>query len=284
MKILWISDFDISNNPGGSQRTDDEVIKAGQHQHQITRFNLQSDEGLLTADTYDAIVSNNLEHLRSRRPTVFQFIIKHPNHIRFEHDSNAYLTTDDRKLLFGSTKRTFFLSEYHHHQFIELYGNIFHNVSIITSPIDLDKFKTLTSQEERQDAILYIGFLHFLKGTHTFFSHVLNNPDTQFVMASWGDKNLERTARSFKNVKWLGTVKYDAMPALFNQYKKLYYHPAKFEPFCRSVGEAILCGMDLDVAGNIGAVHDLQRYGIDKLREMCGKSKHTFWQLVGEQP
>jgi glycosyltransferase involved in cell wall biosynthesis len=283
MKVLWISDFNINNNPGGSQRTDEEVIQEGLKQgYQITRFNLQDPDDLLVAESYDIVVSNNLEHLRMRRPNVFEFIVSHPYHIRFEHDSNAYLTPEDRKLLFGSTKRTFFLSKYHHDMFVKLYGNIFHSVDIITSPIDLDKFKVIKAKEEREDATLYVGFLHFLKGTHNFFQHVMSNPFRQFYMASWGDKRLEQTARNFSNVTWLGTVAYENMPELLNRFTELYYHPAKFEPFCRSVGEAILCGMDLDVSDNIGAVHACNQHGVDTLRTMCGESKHKFWRLVKE--
>lgn len=283
MKVLWISDFNINNNPGGSQRTDDEVIRAGLSEgHNITRFNIDDSDELLK-DSYDIVVSNNLEHMRNRRPNVFGFILNHPNHIRFEHDSNAYLTVEDRKALFGKAKRNLFLSRYHHDTFVELYGSIFHSVDIITSPISED-FKILKGEDEREDSILSLGFMHFLKGTHNFFAYALRNPQKNFVVAGWGPPNLEMTAKRLDNVKLLGTVPYDQMPLLLNQYKTLYYHPAKFEPFCRSVGEAILCGMKLDVSGNIGAVRDFNQYGLEGLRKMCLESKHKFWKLLREQP
>jgi len=122
--------------------------------------------------------------------------------------------------------------------------------------------------------------MHFLKGTHSFFTHVIKNPDKKFVMAAWGAKTLERTARRFPNVEWLGTVPYDKMPELFNQYQRMYYHPAKFEPFCRSVGEALLCGIEVDGGDNIGALKDYHEFGLDSLRQMCSQSKKTFWDLV----
>jgi len=281
MKVLWISDFNINNNPGGSQRTDDEIIKEGRKRgHEITCFNLNDRDELIQANTFDLLVSNNLEHLRLRRPEVFQFICQFPNHVRLEHDSCSYLSVEDHKLLYGSAKQSFFLSDYHHRMFVERFGPIFHNVSIITPPINTKKFKVTKSPEERQDKTLYIGFMHFLKGTQNFFSHVLHNPDKQFVVAAWGDPNMENTVRRFPNVEFLGTVSYDYMPVLYNKYKTLYYHPIGFEAFCRAVGEAVLCGIDLEVGDNIGAVHDYNSYGLQEFRKRCDESKNKFWDLV----
>jgi len=280
MKVLWISDFNVGNNPGGSQRTDDHIIQEGiKLGHEIVGFNLESDEALLS-DEYDLVVNGNLEHLSIKRPHVLPYILEHPNHIRYEHDANSYLTQDQRRELFGTAKKNFFLSKFHHETFFQLYGDIFHDVHIITSPIDIDRFKIVNAVEDREDKVLYLGYMHFLKGTHNFFTHVMRNPDTQFAMAAWGDKNLEHTAKRFKNIEWLGQVAYREMPQLLNRFKTLYYHPAKFEPFCRSVGEALLCGMSLDVTDNIGAVHDFKAYGYDKLQEMCSQSKHRFWELA----
>ncbi len=278
--ILWISDFNINNNPGGSQRTDEEVIQEGLRQgYRITRFNLEDSDELLTAQ-YDIVVSGNLEQMKAKRPHVFDYIIQAPNHVRFEHDANSYLSQVDRQALFGSSILNCFLSKYHYSTFVELYGEIFPNPKIITSPINTDVFKVVKKQDEREDATLYIGFMHFLKGTHSFFNHVLKHPKEKFVMAAWGAKSLERTARRFPNVEWLGTVPYVDMPELFNNYKRMYYHPAKFEPFCRSVGEALLCGIEVDGSDNIGALRDYHEVGLDGLRELCSHSKTEFWNQV----
>jgi glycosyltransferase involved in cell wall biosynthesis len=277
MKVLWVADFGLKHNIGGAQRTDSLIIKEGENRgHSIQFFNYDTPSDLLQGE-YDLVVSGNLENLH-RRDDVFSFLLNHSYHVRYEHDSNAYLPQQMRKDLFASTRRTFFLSEFHHKTFKELYGDIFQSVDIVTSPIDVGQFKDKGLQ--RDDKTLYVGFMHFLKGTQAFFKTVLTNPDRQFVMAAWGQPNLERTARSFKNVEWLGKVDYEGMPDLFNKYKTLYYHPAKFEPFCRSVGEAMLCGIELDCGDNIGAIHDLNAYGLDGVRERCNKSPSKFWDLI----
>jgi len=119
MKTLWIADFNIKTNPGGSQRTDEEVIQEGlQRGHRIVRFNLDDSDELL-ADKYDLVVSGNLEHIAARRPNVFSYLIQAPYHVRYEHDANSYLSQTDRKALFGSTRINCFLSKYHHATFVE---------------------------------------------------------------------------------------------------------------------------------------------------------------------
>ena len=117
MRILWVADFGLQHNIGGSQRTDSFVIKEGRERgHEIIPFNYDTPSDLLN-ESYDMVVSNNLESL-GRRADVFQFLLQHPNHVRFEHDSNAYLSNDARKALFNSTKKNIFLSDFHHKSFV----------------------------------------------------------------------------------------------------------------------------------------------------------------------
>jgi len=277
MKVLWVADFSVKHNSGGAQRTDQHVKDFGRSLgHEIIEFNYDTPSDVLLGD-FDMVVSGNLESL-SRRADVFQFLLSHPNHVRYEHDSNSYLSQEARQALFQSTKKTLFLSNFHYQTFMQLYGDIFNNVEIVTSPIDTDKF--YDKGEEREDKTLYIGFFHFFKGTQNFMREVLMNPDKQYVVAGWGSAAHENLMRGFKNVEWLGKLDYSRMPELYNKYKKLFYHPEKFEPFCRAVGEAALCGMELDCSDNIGAVHDLKTYGTDKLKEMCNDSPQRFWKVL----
>ena len=278
MKILWVADFGLPHNIGGSQRTDSFVIEEGRNRgHEIVTFNHDSQDALLAAD-YDMVVSNNLEALSRSRPNVIAFLLQHPNHIRFEHDSNSYLTPDARKALFNSTKKNIFLSDFHYKSFVHLYGDIFPNAEVCSPYIDPETFKD--NGQEREDATLYVGFFHFLKGTNNFMEKVVMNPDKKFVVAGWGDPFYENNMKSFKNVEFLGKVSHDEMPLLFNRYTKLYYHPEKFEPFCRSVGEAIMCGIEPDTSNNIGAVADYITLGLEKMRENCSTSDKKWWGIV----
>lgn len=277
MKILWVADFGLQHNIGGSQRTDSFIIQEGQKRgHEIQFLNHDTPSDILNG-SFDLVVSNNLESLCNRRD-VFNFIVGHDFHVRYEHDSNAYLPQQMRIDLFNSAKHQIFLSQFHLNKFRELYGDIFPRPEIVTSPIDTSLFTD--AESVREDKTLYVGFLHFLKGTHNFFREALTNPDREYVVAGWGSPQLERAAKGFKNVEWLGKVPYEDMPQLFNRYQRMYYHPAKFEPFCRSVGEALLCGMELDCSDNIGAMHDMSEYGLDGLKRMCQDAPSKFWEMV----
>jgi len=98
MKIIWIADFGLHHSVGGAQRSDDIMIQKGRELgHDITLLHWDSDRAILN-DTYDLLVSANLETL-SQDPAVFQYIISHPNHVRYEHDANSYLSATSRKLL-----------------------------------------------------------------------------------------------------------------------------------------------------------------------------------------
>lgn len=277
MKVLFVADFGIEHNSGGAQRTNDLVIQKGiKRDHIIDHLNYDTNLDILN-NSYDVVISNNLEHL-SRNNTIISYLLNHPKHVRYEHDSNSYLTQKDRYKLFGSTVLNIFLSKFHLDTFKREYGNIFHNTEIVTSPISSNNF--YDQYNERQDKTLYIGFFHYLKGTNKFIQHVLENPNENFVVAGWGDKLYSNTFLKLDNVSFLGKVSYDAMPILYNRYKRIYYHPVKFEPFCRSIGEAILCGMDTNCSDNIGAVHDFNEYGRDGLKEMCNNAPNKFWDLI----
>lgn len=276
-KVLWVADFTVEQNIGGAQRTDYFIIEEGKRRgYDFTFLNYNSDKSILDTE-YDIVVSGNLENL-SNSKTLLNYLFNHKYHVRYEHDSNSYLSKDVRYTLFNSTKHNFFLSKFHYETFVNIYGDIFKNVDIVTSPIDGNIFKDL--KQEREDKILYIGFMHHLKGINNFFTKVLNNPHIKFVMACWGNPILEMYAKLFKNIEWLGKKDYSEMHLLYNKYSKIYYHPSKFEPFCRSIGEAILCGMDFDCSDNIGAIHDYKNYGLNEMKNMCLNSPNKFWNII----
>jgi|LULM01.1.fsa_nt_gb glycosyltransferase involved in cell wall biosynthesis len=278
MNILWISDFGVHHNIGGAQRSNLLIIEEGKKRnHSIEEFYFDTDPHVLN-NTYDMIVSSNLETLSRKMPNIISYIASHPNHVRLEHDANRYLTTADRKKLFRSCKKTFFLTQFHYDQFIDMYGSIFQNVEIIPDPIDTNVFYNM--EKERENKILNVGFMHRLKGTENFFHYVLNSPEISFVMAAWGDPTYENAAKSIKNIEWLGRVPYNAMPELYNRYTTMYYHPVFYEPFCRSVGEAMLCGMNINANHIVGSLHYYHEIGKEKFKTQCHEAPQTFWNKI----
>ena len=157
MNILFVSDFSLNHNRGGAQRSNDLIINTGVDLgHNITPFNVDSDPKLLDQQ-YEIVISSNLELLSKQPvfPSVFNHILTTDRHIRLEHDANRYLTIEHRKSLFGNCAKTFFLSQFHHSKFIEMYGDIFINVEIVPDPIDTNIFynKTVADSFKINDII-----------------------------------------------------------------------------------------------------------------------------------
>lgn len=281
-KILWLADFDLHQAAGGAQRSDKILIDHGKSLgYNILKVNRDTFGAHINLHDYDILITSNIQALIYMHSWLLEEISKHKYHIRIEHDSNAYLTNENRKILFGNCKKTFFLTEYHYRYFIEEYGDFFQNVEIVPDPIDSNKFKNLNLN--RENAILYAGYMHPLKGSYEFFDFVLQNPEKKFALAGWSNyPTLEFLARAVPNIKYLGTIDYEKMPELYNQYSDFFYNPNLREPFCRSFAEALLCGCKIMCSkiNNIGAYHDFIKFGKEKFIERCNNAQILFWEKI----
>lgn len=277
-KVLWISDFSIKHNAGGAQRSDALLIaKGAELGHDILHFTLESNPSLLDQH-YDHIICANIEGLSQRLPYLIDFLHGHPNYSRLEHDMNRYLSQHNRHKLFLGCKNTFFLTDYHYQLFKQRYGDFFVNVRIVSDPIDTSVF--FDRNQPREDKTLYVGFMHEFKGTFDFFDYVFSNPNEKFVVAAWGSPLFTHLATTTPNVEFLGTVPYEKMPELYNKYKTFMYIPRIEEPFCRSVGEAFLCGQELLVNQKIGCCHEYNRVGKDAFTSGCNNAPTNFWRYI----
>ena len=281
-KILWLSDFDLDKAPGGAQRSDKLIIDKGKLLgFNILKLNHETFGEHVNIHDYDILVTSNLCAVLQKYPWVLDETIKHKYHVRIEHDSNDYLSQENRVKLFSFCKKTFFLTDYHFNFFQELYGNIFKNVEIVPDPIETNKFYDYG--QDREDKILYVGYMHPLKGTSNFFELALRNPDKKYAIAGWSDyQTYNFLSVNVPNIEYLGLVEYEQMPKIYNKYKTLYYEPNLREPFCRSVAEAITCGMLIMTKSQskIGCLHDIEKYGIEKFKDNCKKASVVFWNKI----
>lgn len=282
-KILFISDFNLNHTLGGAQRSNDIIINKGRELgYDILEANYNFNFKVADFNEYDIIISSNLEAIYMNNPEIIEKISAHKYHVRLEHDLNRYLKESDREKLFKSCKKTIFLTDFHHKLFINNYGDIFQNVKIVSDPIDTNLF--YNKKQDREDKILYVGFMHELKGTLTFFEFALANPNLKFVVTGWGKPIFEFLASNIKNVEFLGPMVYDAMPDIYNKYETLFYTPILPEPFCRSVAEANLCGTKL-MSFNpniIGCVRDINEFGMSTFKENCENASDLFWKSIVE--
>lgn len=281
-KILWLADYNLSEAPGGAQRSDEMIISQGKLLNlNILKQTYSTLDPQLNIHDYDIVITSNIHALTIKNKNLIDEISKHKYHVRLEHDSNEYLTQEQRIKLFSSCKKTIFLSDFHYSFFKEYYGNIFKNVEIIYDPIDILHFKD--HKQEREDAILYAGYLHPLKGSYDFFEYALLNPNKRFIIAGWpSNAVIEYLSKNIKNIENLGLIDHVDMPIIYNKYKYMYYTPNLNEPFCRSVAEAVLCGMQIFTKKDfgIGSLMEIDKKGIETFADECYKAAYKFWQTI----
>ena len=280
--ILWLSDFTLLEAPGGAQRSDHILIKKGRELgHSITHITSSEFSNISNFNDFDTLITSNIQAIFTQNEGVLQRINEHKKHIRIDHDCCTYFTQQDRIKLFSNCFKTVFLTKFHHKIFLDKYGDIFHNVEIVPDPIDTDVFCDLG--QERSDSILYVGYQHELKGTNNFFELALTHPEKEFVIAGWSSHRIYQfLANRVPNVKNLGVVTYEQMPTLYNKHKTLYYDPNLQEPFCRVCAEAICCGMKIFTSkqNDIGCIHDIYEFGIDKFKERVKNADKMFWEVI----
>lgn len=281
-KILWLADYNLSEAPGGAQRSDQMIIDQGRLMgFNILKHTNSTLDPHIDIHKYDVVVSSNIHALSINHKNLINEISNHKYHVRLEHDSNEYLKQEDRIKLFGSCKKTIFLTQFHHYFFTKFYGDIFKNIEIIYDPIDSNKFKNFN--QEREDKILFAGYMHPLKGAYEFFEYAITNPDKQFVFAGWCSNHvLNFLSRTVNNIENLGLVDHSNMPEIYNKYKYMFYSPNLNEPFCRSVAESVLCGMQVitNSKDRIGCLLEIEKHGIDNFREKCSKASLDFWNKI----
>lgn len=278
-KVLWITDFNADTNLGGSQRTDYFFINEARNRgYHIDYFNHDSERNILSKD-YDLVISANLEQMmQKKKKYILHYIFNHRNHIRIEHDANQYLEKTEREKLYASSRLTFFLSEYHYDKFRYDYGQIVAKYDLVMPFIDSSKFYDY--ELEREDKILYAGYFHPWKGSNNFLEYVLDNPDKQFVVSGWGCSLYCDRIKRVKNLEYIGKTNHDQMPDLYNRYKTIWFHPDRYEPFCRAIGEAMFCGIQLDCSNNIGAIYDSVKYGLELMKHKSSNSPKYLWNKI----
>lgn len=283
MKILFISDFTLKQRQGGAQVSNDLIIKKGRELgHEI----IEHDHTSSIVDflsSYDLVINSNLEAITQTSPEKFNYIKKLPNSVRLEHDSCLYLKPQDRQDLFKNAKINFFLTQYHHRFFTEMYGDYFENVEIVYDPIDTSIFKK--SEDEKIYDVVYCGYLHHLKGLNNLISFAQENPDRKVSIFGWGDQDYSQLFNSIDNVEFLGMKSHEEIAEVFQKSKALFHAPIVNEPFCRMIGEALLCGVEeiIGETDRIGAYLEFNEVGYDKFKQGCQNAAEIFWSKINNE-
>ena len=280
MRVLFVSDFTLEQRLGGAQVSNDLIIKKGrQLGHEIIEHDHTSSV-IDFISSYDLLVSSNLEVISRAAPNKLDFILRHPNHIRLEHDSCLYLDNSLRQQLFESSKLNFFLSDFHISFFRENYGDYFKNVEINYDPMNTEVFSE--GDQENEYDIVYCGYLHPLKGVNNLIKYAAENPTRRIDIFGWGDGDIASAFNDIVNIKFHGVKDYKEIADIFKKSKAIYHHPIVNEPFCRMVAEALLCGVT-EVIGSkekIGSYLEFEKVGREEFAKKCSEATENFWNKI----
>ncbi len=280
MNILFVSDFGLQHTPGGAQRSNAIIVEEGRRRgHTVVEVFFDSKPELINYG-YDVVISSNLETMSQKYGNIVDFFNGCDNHVRLEHDANRYLTQNARKKLWENCRISFFLTNFHKQMFLQNYGyDYFQNMEVVPDPLDPEVF--YDRGLVRTDKTLYVGFMHQLKGTDNFINEAKSNPSKNYVVAGWSqDGSYEEQISSLPNVEFVGRVDHTMMPDLYNFHKELYYVPEYYEPFCRSVGEALMCGMSVQSNDIVGSLHFYNEVGKEEFVRQCSKAPEIFWEKI----
>jgi len=280
-RVLFVSDFDLDTAPGGAQISNAAIVKKGRElgYEIVEHFYNSSITDFLSH--YDLLISSNMASISSSVDKI-NFILKHKNHVRLEHDSCQYLTDQGRKLIFGSSKINFFLSDFHLNFFKELYGDIFGNTEIVYDQIDTEVFKK--SNLEKIYDVVYCGYLHPDKGFQNLLEFAETNPNRKIDVFGMIDKTINiKSLDSLHNItfhdQWLDKGQ---VAKVFQQSKAVFHSPIVNEPFCRMIAESILCGVEeiIGFPNKIGSFLEFEKVGYDEFSNCCENAASEFWEKV----
>tara|TARA_R110002012_G_scaffold207832_1_gene377856 strand:- start:2520 stop:3374 length:855 start_codon:yes stop_codon:yes gene_type:complete len=280
-RVLFVSDYTLNEAPGGAQISNSLIINKGRELgYEIIEHNWKSSIVDFLSH-YDLIVSSNLHKIVLSKLQKTEYILKHPNHVRLEHDSCHYLSPESRKTLFSSTKKNFFLSNFHLDFFKDMYGDYFVNNEIVYDPIDTSIFKK--SNQEKIYDIVYCGLIHQNKGFQNLLDYAENNKDRTINIFGWLDGNTNVSLfDKFENIKLNSNLSTKEVASVFQKAKAVFHSPIVNEPFCRMIAEAILCGVE-EIIGSpekIGSCLEFQKVGYEKFSDNCKNAADKFWNKI----
>ena len=280
MKILFVSDYTLAQREGGAQRSNHLLIKKGRELgHEIVEHSYESSITDFLV-SYDLIINSNLEHINAISPEKIDFLKRLPNSVRLEHDSCLYLDNRTRAHLFTKSQKNFFLSEFHISFFKELYGDYFTNTEIVYDPIDTELF-CRTDQEKIYD-VVYCGYIHELKGAKKIIDFAKKNPDKEISIFGWSHVDPNQFFKDQNNIKFGGLKTQEEVADILKQSKAIFHSPIVNEPFCRMIGEALLCGVEevIGEVNKIGAYLEFSKVGYDEFKNKCQNASEIFWQKI----
>lgn len=269
MRVLWIADFSVKDHKGGAQQTNDVMIKAGRKRGHT----IELATGGATIDSkgvYDVVILNNITKYDRGQ---IESLTDSYACIRYEHDLWVARNYPE---LYEKVKHTIFLSPFHKESVEEEAKIRIKNYSLVPSPIESKKFSPGKNKE--RNSVLWAGNFCEDKGSKGFLEYVKNNPNFKFYVAGWGaDIPL---LEKIENIEYLGELEVNDLIDWYKEVEYFYHRPILKEALGRGVIEAYLCGCNLLLNGNIGAMSwDWDYSNYDEIKKNV-QSEDKFWKII----
>ena len=269
MKVLWIADFLLKDNKGGAQQTNSVMIKAGRKRGHSIRVvsggSLPDSKG-----SYDVIVINNVTKYTKEQ---IGGLVATGRVIRYEHD---HWVAENYPELYKEVKHTIFLSPFHKESIEKQIGYKIKNSSLVPSPIDTKRF-TL-GKEKEDNTVIYTGNICKEKGIEGLIEYALENKHLKFYVIGWGA--MVEDVKKIDNIQYLEGMEQEKLVEYYQKCEYFYHRPTWKEPFGRTVVEAYLCGCNLLLNNNVGAISWDWDYSDYNLIQKKVQSQSNFWNII----
>lgn len=267
MKIGWVRDYKLSERPGGTQVCES-LLRAGVETAGGVEL-IECPPGSVQTDV-DAYIALNcqtytLDEMR-------QITSKPLLHYSLDYwDSGNF---EQRALIFSKARKVFFCSPLHKSVYIRRWG-IGHRGEIITPPMDVEHWLSLREKSNGRSGIMWCGTSDTSKGLDIA---VLWAKEHDAQLDIYGIGLSPGQVSPDEKIHVRGYVEDNEHDLALATHEKFVFFPRGPEPFCYSLLEAWLAGLEVIYSGRIGFESFDKPW--DEITEDCYKSPQRFWEIA----
>lgn len=271
--ILWIADYSVKQNKGGAQQTNKAMIDYGRSKGHYIKT-ISGEEEIPDTDKYDLIILNNITKFSKED---IEKLVATGKCLRYEHDHWVARNYPD---LYTKVRKTIFLSPFHRDSIFRTIKCRFENYALVPSPIDTTIFKMSKTPKE-PNSVIFVGNLCEDKGSNDIIQYAKDNPHLKFYAVGWG--SAVESLKVVENIEYVGELSQKELVKYYQRCEYFYHKPKDCDAFARTVIEAYLCGCNLILNSQVGAVSwdwDFSNYNEIKKNV---QSQSKFWKVIEDE-
>ena len=267
MKVGWVSDYKLSEQPGGPQVCEDLLRVAVGAVDSVEL--IECPPGSVQTDV-DAYIALNCQ----------TYTMDEVNQITskpFLHYSLDYWTGgnfEQRALIFSKARKILFCSPLHKSVYVRRWG-IGHKGSILPPPMNVEHWLSLREKSNGRSGVMWCGSADVGKGLDLALMWAREH-EVQLDIYGIGMKPGESSTD--KRIHVRGFVQDNERDLALATHEKFVHFPRFPEPFCYSLLEAWLAGLEVIYSGRIGFESFDKPW--DEVIEDSHKSPQRFWELA----